>query len=253
VKTKFELRHAVRCLASLGCCVACLAQAAPTGSLSLASVSGGAINISASRIDFALPQNPSGGAAGRGDFADGGATTIVYSGGVVTAATNPYGSIADIDVASASIVNFIQFYVVLAPPVPPGTGALQVNPAFDLTALLPGGPAQGALGNCAGVTAVGVSCSPLLSAGGGSPTVSPLVLTNHGTFTTVALGMALTAHDAVGNNALWAGGLTTRVTSVAGKRLTPDAIQTLLNNGGTISGTYSATFASPAPPMPIIP
>jgi hypothetical protein len=239
----------MRCLAVVGYAWASVVQAAPTGSLALSSVTGGAISISATRIDFAPPVNALPGSAGRGDFASGAGTAIAWSGGFMTALVNPYGSIADIDVGAGPIVNFIQFYTAITLPTPPGNATSQTFPAFDLTGLVPGGAPQGALNNCAGVTAVGVACSPLITpSGGGSAFVSPLVLTNRGSFTTVAFGLVLSAKDANGNTA-WNGGLTTRVTTQGATRLTPDAIQTLLNSGGTISSTYSATFASP-PPAP---
>ena len=226
------------------------AIAAPSGNLSISTVATGVVNIHATRIDFALPANPPAGAAGVGDFATGGNTTIPYSGGVVTAATNGYGQLKDLDLGAGVVVDFIRFYVSPTPPVPSGSGTLQVYPAFDLTALTPGGSAQGALNDCAGVTAVGVACSPLITTPGG-PVVSPLVLTNRGAYTGIALGAALLGRDANGS-VPWTGGFSMQVVRQGAFAetetiLTPAAIQTLLNNGGSISSAFSATFTAVVP------
>jgi hypothetical protein len=245
-----QLRPLIRCVwIAAGVGAASAAVATPSGSLGFASVPNGTVNLSATRIDFSPPANPSSGAAGTGDFATGATTVLSYSGGVLTSATNPYGQLRDITLGAGTLTDFIRFYTAPTLPAPPGNGTLQTNPAFDLTALVPGGSAQGALNDCAGVTAVGVSCSPLITAGGGSPFVSPLVLTNRGTFTVVAFGMTLVARDATGS-APAVGGFTTHVFAQGATRLTPAAIQTILNSGGTISSTYSASINVPAAAAP---
>jgi hypothetical protein len=123
---------------------------------------------------------------------------------------------------------------------------LAAAPRFDLTAVTPGGTAQGALNNCAGVTAIGVSCSPLI----GGTFVSPFVLTNRGAYTDVSLGVSLLGHDSTGTTTQFAGGFTTQVISqlIGGNqvRLDPDAIQTFINGGGVINNTYSGTFTGSA-------
>jgi len=226
------------------------ASAGPVGNLSIGIVPSGGVNVSATRIDFFPNANPIGpggilGPPGAGDFATGSPTNIAYNGGTVTSATNPYGQIQDIDVTSGVINNFIQFYVPLTLPVPPNTGALQAYPVFDLLAITPGGSAQGALNNCAGVTAIGVSCSPLI----GGTFVSPFVLTNRGAYTDVSLGVTLNGRDSAGST-VFAGGFTTQVTVQNGLRLDPDAIQTFINGGGVINNTYSGTFTGSAIPEP---
>src|SRR4051795_1479695 len=85
------------------------AAAAPTGALSIANVTNGGVVVSAGRIDWYPPTN-SGGPAGFGDFSTGGTTNITFDSGTVTATTNPYGRIQDIDAGSGPISNFIQFY-----------------------------------------------------------------------------------------------------------------------------------------------
>ena len=214
--------------------LATTASADPVGVLSLSSASGGSVAISATAIDWRQPAG-----AGFGDFAVGAPTNISWSGGVLTSSTNPYGRILDLTIPSGPVPNFLQFYVNFTQPSPPGNGTLQVFPAFDLTSIIAGGSNQGALNNCAGVTAIGVSCSPFI---GGS--VSPLVLTNRGAYTDVSLGVNLLGRDATGAVA-WAGGFTTQITL-----LTPDQIQSILNTGGTITNTYSGTFAASSNPVP---
>jgi hypothetical protein len=218
----------------------------PVGLLSITNAATGGLNISATRFDWSNPANPPGSPPGVGDFASGTPTNITYSGGVVASATNPFGQIKDVDIGSGVVTNFLQFYTSITPPSPPGTGALQANPVFDLTALQPGGSTQGgALNNCAGVTAISVSCSPLIGSGEGA-FVSPLVLTNRGTFTDVSFGVFMLGRDATGS-AQWSGGSTMQVISQGGVRLTPEAIQALLNSGGSITNTYSGTFAGTGP------
>lgn len=226
-------------------CSASTAHAAPSGALDIAQVVSGVVNLSASRFDFSPPT--SGGAAGSGDVSIGGLTTITYSGGVVTAATNPYGVVRDIDAGSGTVTDFIRLYTGGSLPTPPGNGTLQTYPAFDLTAVAPGGSAQGALNDCAGVTAVGVSCSPLITPAGGSAFVSPLVMTNRGTFTEITLGVTLLARDATGS-ASWTGGFTMQVAAQGVTSATPASLQTVLNGGGMIAAPYSATFAVVALP-----
>jgi len=74
-----------------------VAMATPIGMFSLSSVSNGSVAVSATRIDFYPPMNTSG-PPGVGDFSVGGRTSIAYSGGTVTATTNPFGQIKDLDV-----------------------------------------------------------------------------------------------------------------------------------------------------------
>jgi len=223
------------------------AFAGPVGTLSIGIVPTGGVNVSATRIDFFPTVNP--GAPGTGDFATGSPTNITYNGGVVNATTNPYGQIKDIDLVLGVVQPFIQFYVPLTLPTPPGTGALQANPFFDLVQVNPGGTPQGALNNCAGVTAIGVSCSPLLTGG----QISPFVLTYRGGYTDVSLGMILNGRDSSGGT-LFQGGFTTQVTtrpSAGGDiQLTPSEIQSFINGGGVITNTYSATFTGSAIPEP---
>jgi len=220
------------------------ASATPIGQLSIGIVTGGGVTVSATRIDFFPPTNATG-APAYGDFAVGNPTSISYgTGSTLTAATNPYGQIKDIDVGSGPIANFIQFYTgPLASPLAP-------IPVFDLSMVLPGGAAQGALGNCAGVTSLGTSCSPLVTAGGVS-FVSPFVLTNRGNYTDVSLGVELIGRDGVGANSNWTGGFTAQIINLSnGNRATPDAIQSWLNSGNSITNTISGTFSGTAIPEP---
>src|SRR4051794_15128314 len=183
-------------------------SATPVGNLSISSLSNGGVSVSATRIDWYPAMNPVGTPAGTGDFATGGFTDISYTGGTLTSASNPYGQIRDLDITTPSLPNFIRFYSGTSLPTPPGSGALQLNPVFDLTSVAAGGSAQGALDNCSGVTQIGVSCSPLVSVGS-LTFVSPFVLTNRGAYTDVSLGVNLSGRDS-GGSTPWAGGFTTQ-------------------------------------------
>jgi hypothetical protein len=224
-----------------------VASATPVGTVSITNTQNGGVSVSATRIDWFPPSNSSG-PPGVGDFATGSPTNITYDAGVLTAASNPYGQIKDIDAGSGIITNFIQFYVSSLLPSPPGTGALLAYPVFDLIGLTPGGSNQGALDNCAGVTAIGVACSPLVNIGRAT-FISPFVLTFRGFYTDVSLGVNLIGRDATGS-APWAGGFTTQVIAQNGVLLTPDAIQTIINSGGVITNTYSGTFTASEVPEP---
>jgi len=219
-------------------------MATPIGLLSMSSVTGGSVAVSATRIDFYPPINPAPAATGVGDFSVGGRTNIAYSGGTVTPTTNPYGQIKDLDLISTPppVSNFIQFYVGSTLPTPPGAGALSPAPTFDFLGFAPGGSAQGAANNCAGVTQIGASCSPMVTVGSTS-FLSPFVLTNRGMYTDVSIGLMLLGRDSTGT-AQWTGGLTTQVTG-----FTPDSIQSLINTGGVLDAgtTFSGTFASAVP------
>lgn len=226
--------------------VSSVAMATPIGMFSLSSVVNGSVAVSATRIDFYPPMNPTG-TPGVGDFSVGGKTNITFSGGTLTPTTNSYGQLKDLDVTATPfpVANFIQFYVGTSLPTPPGTGPLAPAPTFDLQSFAPSGSAQGALNNCAGVTGIGVSCSPQVMVGSTS-FMSPFVLTNRGTYTDVSIGLILNGRDSTGSTQ-WIGGLTTQVTG-----FTPDDIQTLINSGGTLDAgtTYSGVFASTIIPEP---
>lgn len=230
------------------------ASATPTGFFSLASVTNGGVIVSATGIDFYPPTNPA--SNGVGDFATGGASAIAYGSAAgtgcpgpattcLTATTNPYGQIKDIATGTTgTVTNFITFYTGLSLPNPAGTGPTQPAPVFDLQSIAAGGSNQGALNNCAGVTAVGVSCSPQVTLGTTTFT-SPFVLTNRGTYTDVSIGFNLIGRDGVGASNPFMGGFTAQVTG-----LTPDAIQTMFNSGLSINNTYSGTFVGSAVPEP---
>ncbi len=213
---------------------ASIASATPTGEFSIGIVTGGQVTVSATTIDW---EPPVGG--GFGDFATGNPTNINYNGGTITSSTNAFGRILDLTFAPISVPNFIQFYVTgTTVPTPPGNAALQPFPVFDLTAVVPGGSGQGVLNDCAGVTAVGASCSPMI----GGVFVSPFVLTNRPNgVVDVSLSVELLGRDSSGS-ATWFGGFTTQLT-----RTNASMVQGIVNGGGSISNTWSGTFSSGAP------
>lgn len=207
-----------------------------TGNLSIANLSGGGVVVSALGIDWYNPTNPS--FNGVGDFSTGGPTNINYSGGTITSATNPYGRMRDVPIGAGVILNFIQFYTSLSQPSPSGTGTVLTFPSFDLTVVYPG---VASLPDCAGVTAVDVSCTPHVVFGALNY-ISPFVLTRRSTgLTDVSLSVGLLAHDALGSWD-WVGTYTTQVAQ------TPSGVQSTINAGGNVNSTYSGTFvASPIP------
>ena len=200
-------------------------SAGPFGSMSLASVFGGGVNLQGTRIDFFpstnLPPNP----PGAGQFSTVNPTNITYSGGTVTAASDPFGIISDLDTTPQFPVgglNFILFSITQG-------GVAIPNLAFDITGIGPGGPAQGAINGCAGA-GIGVPCSP--SIGGGL--FSPFVLTYNGVNTDLALSVLLNGRDATGSNQ-WTGGFQAQIAQL------PGAFEAVLNSGGTITTSWSFT------------
>jgi len=232
-----RVTFSVSALVFAGVAAATTAFATPTGNLSIANIANGGVVVSATGIDFYPPSNAA--ANGVGDFSTGGFTNVSYgNGATLTAATNPYGQIKDIPTGfTGTITNFIQLYTGTTLPVTPGNGPVATAPVFDLVSLVPGGSAQGAAADCAGITSVGESCSPLVTIGT-TAFVSPFVLTYRGTYTTVSLGVNLLARDGVGPAALWMGGFTAQVVN-----LTPSQIQTMFNSGLSIDNTISGTFS----------
>jgi len=188
------------------------ATATPTGTLSIANITGGGVIVGASTIDWYLPINGT-----FGNFLVGGGTNVTYDDGSGTQTlTATTGQIKDNLIPNM----FITFG--------------QAFPYFDLVGVVPGGAAQGAQVGCSGALAVGQSCSPLLAGG----VVSPFVLTQRVGIVDVSLGVNLLATDATGS-LLWNGGFTTQITGT-----TPASIESIINAGGTINSTYSATFSS---------
>ena len=198
-----------------------IAGADPVGFLAITNSPGQGLVVSSTAIDFL----PAGGGLGSVDTGVGTDVTFIGGGPLVAGLL---GSIRDIAIGAGGVADFLTF---LATP----------TLHFDLLSLTPGGSAQGALNGCAGVTAVGVSCSPLL--GGG--VVSPFVLTNRGFYTDITLGMSLLGRDLTGAR-VWDAGLTTQAT-----RLTPDAIQSRFNSGLTVASTFSAMAASSEAPVEV--
>ena len=216
---------------------ASIASATPTGEFSIGIVTGGSVNVNATTIDWRPPVG-----GGFGDFATGEPTTINYDGGTITSSTNAFGRILDLAFAPVSVPNFIQFYVGgTTLPTPPGNAVLQPFPVFDLTQVLAGGSAQGVANDCAGVTGVGQSCSPLI----GGVFVSPFVLTNRPNgVVDVSLSVELLGRDSSGS-ATWFGGFTTQLTGT-----NASMVQTVINGGGSINNTWSGTFSAAPVPEP---
>jgi hypothetical protein len=235
-----------RKLAVLSALAAIPCFATPIGNLSLANVTNGGVSVTAGAIDFFPPVNGT-----FGDFSTSTPTSISYNNGVtnsvLTPSTNPYGQVKDITVGAGTISNFIQFYTsaTTTAPNPPGTGALQQYPVFDLTSIVPGGSNQGALNDCAGVTALGVSCSPFITTGPGTGFVSPFVLTRRVGYVEVDVGFNLLGRDATGETP-WSGGFTTQLTNFA----TPADVQAAINRGEAVTNSYSGTFTAQVVPEP---
>lgn len=212
-------------------------SATPIGTMSLGIVVSGGVTVSGTRIDF-FPPSSVGGPPNNGDFATGNPTSISYNNGsaqVLTPTTDPFGYISDLDVTPSVFppggVNFILFSVTQG-------GAAIPDLSFDITGIGPGGTAQNALNGCAGVTGVGVRCSPTIAGYPGG--VSPFVLTDNGTGTDISLTVSLLGHDATGSIA-WLGGFTTQNSGT-----TPADIQAALDSGSIFDNTWSFTARSVA-------
>jgi hypothetical protein len=212
------------------------ALAAPIGTLSLGITPGGGVNVSANLLDWYLPNF-----SGFGD-ATNGSTDITWSGGTLTALTNPYAQIRDIQVGVLP-TNFIQFYVGgTHDPAVPGSGSLQALPTFDLTGLGPGSPVS-----CAVNPGLDQSCSVAVTSPPSTvgPYISPVILTQRANGTDASLNLELLGTDATGSIA-WSGLATAQLANV-----TPAEIQAIINAGGVVNvQSWSFHATSEAVPEP---
>jgi len=201
------------------------AMATPIGTISFGITPGGGATGSATLIDWYLPFG-----GGVGDFTTGGGS-VTYTGGTITALTNPYGQLKDLTVAALAglpgtpVANFIQFYANPSLPSPPGTGALQAFPTWDVLGV---GPPAGP--DCAVVGSIpNTPCSVRVTVG--TPYTSPLVLTLNGASngTDVRLDFTLLGRDSGGSN-IWTGLATANVPG-----MTPAQIGAAINAGQTVN------------------
>jgi len=201
------------------------AMATPIGTISFGITPGGGATGSATLIDWYLPFG-----GGVGDFTTGGGS-VTYTGGTITALTNPYGQLKDLTVAALAglpgtpLTNFIQFYSSASLPAPPGTGATLPFPVWDVLGV---GPPSAA--DCAVVGSTpNIPCSIHVTAG--TPYTSPLVLTLNGNSngTDVRLDFTLLGRDSGGSN-IWTGLATANVPG-----MTPAQIGAAINAGQTVN------------------
>jgi len=186
------------------------AKADVAGIINVGTCAGGGMTITAATVDFTLPVG-----GGNGCIATGIGTNITYTGGgPLTSSVT--GLVKDLSVPSGTVLDFMTF-----------TG--NPNLHFDLTSLGPGV----ANTNCASLF---VACSP-------SPG-SPFVLTGTPTGTSLSLSASGVARDASGHSSTWSGVFTAQIPGTAA------SIQTTLNGGGSVVGTYSGNFNVTAPQVP---
>ncbi|HET8549814.1 MAG TPA: PEP-CTERM sorting domain-containing protein [Bryobacteraceae bacterium] len=208
--------------------------AAPVGNFSTGITPGGGVTGSAALIDWYLPFG-----GGFGDFTTG-ASNIGWSGGTLTAATNPYGRITDLVVGPpVPVINFIQFYAGLTHnPGVPGSGVLQALPAFDLLSVGPGAPT-----NCTVDPGLNNSCSPFVTASSSpiGPYMSPIILTQRANGTDISMNLNMLGRDATGSIP-WTGLVTAQI---AGQ--TPSQIQATINDNRTINLTSWSLNANSIP------
>jgi hypothetical protein len=163
------------------------------------------------------------------------------------------GTVKDIDISMAPLLSFSP-----SNPNPGATGVdmfiIIAGTPIDLR-LITLGPSAPTT-DCHTATAVGSTCSPLITVpatqpGGGTIFVSPFILTYNGLDPTtgkprtgVQLAVGGTATDASTHVSSWTGAFTTQVA------LTPGQIQDLINSDKSISSSYSGTFTASFTPIP---
>ncbi len=180
------------------------------GILNIGNCAGGGVTITATAIDFL----PAGG--GNGCIQTGAGTSITYTGG---GPLTPGVTGLILDLPAGSNLDFMTF-----------TG--NPNLHFDLTSLGPG-----VANNACGALGLGQSCSPFAG--------SPLILTlNAGGTTSLSMSASGVARDLSGSSGTWTGVFTTQIAGI-----TPAAIQTILNSGGSITSTQSGSFIVTAVPQ----
>lgn len=180
-----------------------IVSATPLGSLTLNGCAGNQVRVSLTAVDW----EPVGG--GTGCFVTGSGTNITYNGGSVLSGIE--GLIVDLPAGPFPVVDFLTFS---------GNPLLH----FDLSSLGPGSANTA----CAGLPELG-TCSALAG--------SPFVLQRQGGSTVVSLSVTGVARDGTAPNSTWLG---TFSATFAGQL--PDAIQTTILGGGTITSTYAGSF-----------
>ena len=212
------------CVTVLALLVASPVSAAVIGQLSVSSVGGGGVTVSAALIDWFPAIN---------NITTGGDTNVSYTTGVLGPST--LGTALDIPAfVTFPLVDFMTF-------------SGHPNLHFDLSQLGPGS----ANSNCAALndfSQVGQSCSPLVDPDGVGPQpafASPFILTVNPTGTGVLLAARGNARDLSATVSLWSGAFTTQI---AGQ--TPAQIAATIQGGGAITSTQSGEFTVSFIPEP---
>ena len=188
------------------------AMAAPAGIINLSNCSGGGATITAAAIDFTTPVG-----GGNGCIQTSTGTNVTYTGGGPLV-SNVDGVIKDLP--AGLLTDFMTF-------------SGNPNLHFDLTSLGPG------IVNitCAGL-GVGQACSPIAG--------SPFILTATAIGTSITLNAAGVARDLSASTTPWNGSFTSQIAGI-----TPEALQTTLLGGGSVSTSYSGSFQlTPSSPVP---
>jgi len=180
------------------------ASASVIGSLDLTNCAGGSVTLSATQISW----GPNGTQPGTGCISTGAGTNLNYSGGTLGPAVA--GDIMNVTAGGGPVDLFMSFP--------------SITPALDFV-LTSVGPGSSNL-SCTGL-GLGQSCS--VSAG------SPFILTSFGSLTMIGFTASGTVVDD-GVTSLWSGLFTAPVSTSA------DAIQSILNDGGSVSSTYAGRF-----------
>ena len=239
--------------------VACASMASATiiGTVSIVNQIPGGVSVYASRTDFLPTANPPGTAPGTGAFlvscftspCSDASTNLTWGSGTPLT-PGQTGLVKDIDISFGPLLSVPPFATNPSPTGVDNFITISSTP-IDMR-LLAMGPSSTTV-DCHGI-AVNTNCSPTITVPGGGPTfVSPFVLTALIDPVTgkpavgVQLHVSGTATDGGPNVSNWQGAFTTQISacgSTPSNGCTTGQVQDIINAGGHIDSSYSASFSA---------